>query len=65
MFLSADAKLTIPGSITVRNVRFRFETGEETLNILADKASLLPAPGAAVTVRTVRTFVAGIGGCDA
>ena len=65
VFLSADAKLTIPGSITVRKVRFRFETGEETLNILADKASLLPAPGAAVTVRTIRTFVAGIGGCDA
>ena len=65
VFLSAGAKLAIPGSITVRKVRFRFETGEETLNILADKASLLPAPGTAVTVRTVRTFVAGIGGRDA
>lgn len=65
VFLSAEGRLAIPGSITVRKVRFRFDTGEETLNLLADKTNLLPAPGTAVTVRTVRTFVAGIGGSDA
>lgn len=62
VFLSVETRLAIPGSITVRKVRFRFETGEETLNMLSDKTSLLPSPGTAVTVRTVRTFVAGIGG---
>ena len=62
VFLSVGTRLAIPGSITVRKVRFRFETGEETLNILSDKITLLPTPGTAVTVRTVRTFVAGIGG---
>lgn len=65
VFLSVETRLTIPGSITVRKVRFRFETGEETLNMLADKTALLPVPGTAVTVRTVRSFVEGIGGSHA
>lgn len=60
--ISAGDKLYIPRSICIRKVTILFKEGTEVLNILADQATLLPAPGTEITVRTVCSYIAGIGG---
>lgn len=60
--VSVGDKLYIPHSICIRKVTFQFEGDHEALNILADQADLLPPPGAEITVRTVCSYIAGIGG---
>ena len=62
MLLSVSGKLYIPNSITIRKVTLLTDGEEQVLNILADQARLLPAPGTELTVRTVRSYIAGIGG---
>ena len=59
--VSTGEKIYIPHSICIRKVIFASGEEEIILNILADQAELLPPPGTTVTVRTVRSYIAGIG----
>lgn len=60
--VSVGPRLYIPRSITIRKVTVLSDGTEEILNILADRASLLPAPGTVLTFRTVRSYISEIGG---
>lgn len=61
VLISVGQKLFLPRSVTIRRVRVRVGKEEETLNILAELAEELPAPGTSLVLKTVRGYITGTG----
>ena len=63
ILMSVGDKLFLPRSVTIRKVMVRTGETEETLSILDELAPRLPEPGTQLVLRTVRSYITGMGGC--
>lgn len=61
VLIEVGDRVFLPRSVTIRKVQVRIGEKDETLNILADQAGLLPEPGTAFLLNTVRSYITGIG----